>query len=77
MPRLVSVEEDQQRIKEDWKNIFEQWGASEAELTEGEERLLFHLEFDDAEKFGKFADFLRAQGLLGEDEIPSVSKKVH
>jgi hypothetical protein len=75
--RLASAEESQQRIKEDWKKFSEHWGASEAALTEGENGLLFHLEFDDEEKFSKFAGYLKAQGLLGEDEIPCDSKKVH
>ena len=51
--------------------------ASATAMFEGQDGLIFHLEFDDAAKFGKFAEYLRAHGLLRVDRVQTKSDKVH
>lgn len=67
----------QEQIKEDCKKIAELFEASATAMFEGEDGLIFHLEFDDAAKFGKFAEYLRAHGLLRVDRIQTKSNRVH
>ena len=66
----------QERLKKDCKRIADLFEAS-ATMFEGQDGLIFHLEFDDAAKFGKFAEYLRTHGLLRVDCIPTKSDKVH
>lgn len=67
----------QEQIKEDCKKIADLFEASATAMFEGQDGLIFHLEFDDAAKFGKFAEYLRAHGLLCVDRIQTKSDKVH
>ena len=46
-------------------------------MFEGQHGLIFHLEFDDAAKFAKFAEYLRTHGLLHVDRMQTKSDKVH
>jgi hypothetical protein len=46
-------------------------------MFEAQDGLVFHLEFDDAAKFGKFTEYLRSHGLLRVDRIQTKSDKVH
>jgi len=68
---------DKERLKEDCKKIAELFEASATAMFEGQDGMIFHLEFDDAAKFGKFAEYLRAHGLLRIDRIQTKSDKVH
>jgi len=67
----------QEQIKEDCRKIADLFEASATAMFEGQDGLIFHLEFDDAAKFGKFAEYLRAHGLLRVDRIQTKSDKVH
>lgn len=67
----------QEQIKEDCKKIADLFEASAAAMFEAQDGLIFHLEFDDAAKFGKFAEYLKAHGLLRVDRIQTKSDKVH
>lgn len=67
----------QEQIKEDCKKIADLFEASSTAMLEGQDGLIFHLEFDDAAKFGKFAEYLKAHGLLRVDCIQTKSGKVH
>ena len=69
--------EKQEQIKEDCKKIADLFEASATAIVEGQDGLIFHLEFDDAAKFGKFAEYLRSHGLLRVDRIQTKSDKVH
>ena len=73
----VPTEEKQDQIKEDCKKIADLFEASATAMFEGEDGLIFHLEFDDAAKFGKFAEYLRSHGLLRVDRIQTKSDRVH
>lgn len=67
----------QERLKEDCKKIADLFEASATAMFEGQDGLIFHLEFDDAAKFENFAECLRAHGLLRVDRIQTKSNKVH
>ena len=67
----------QERIKEDCKKIADLFEASATAMFEGQDGLIFHLEFDDAAKFGRFAAYLRSHGLLRVDVIHTKSDRVH
>lgn len=71
------AEDKQGKIKEECEKIAEFFEASSTDTFETQDGLVFHLEFDDAEKFGKFAEFLEARGLLHVDAIQTKSDKVH
>jgi hypothetical protein len=73
----VPAKDRQERIKEDCKRIADLFEASSTGMFETQDGLVFHLEFDDAKKFGKFAEYLRAHGLLRVDAIHTKSDKVH
>lgn len=73
----LPAEDKQEQIKKDCKKIAELFEASATEMLESQEGLIFHLEFDDATKFGKFAEYLRAHGLLRIDAVHTKSDKVH
>jgi hypothetical protein len=73
----VPAAEKQEQIKEDCKKIADLFEASAADMFESQDGLIFHLEFDDAAKFGKFAEYLRSHGLLRVDRIQTKSDKVH
>ncbi len=73
----VPAEQEQERIKEECKKIAALFEASATAMFEARDGLIFHLEFDDAEKFGKFAEYLRAHGLLRVDAIHTKSDRVH
>jgi hypothetical protein len=51
--------------------------ASATAMFEGQDGLISHLEFDDSAKFGRFAEYWRAHGLLRVDRIQTKSDKVH
>ena len=67
----------QEQIKKDCKKIADLFEASSTAMFEAQDGLVFHLEFDDAAKFGKFAEYLKAHGLLRVDRIQTKSDKVH
>jgi len=67
----------QERIKEDCRKIADLFEASATAMFEGRDGLIFHLEFDDVAKFGKFAEYLRAHSLLRVNRIQTKSDKVH
>lgn len=46
-------------------------------MFEGRDGLLFHVEFDDAAKFWKLAEYLRAHGLLRVERMQTKSNQVH
>lgn len=69
--------DQQERLKEECKKIADLFEASKTATFEAQDGLIFHLEFDDAAKFGKFAEYLRAHGLLRVDRIQTKSNKVH
>lgn len=69
--------EKQEQIKEDCKKIADLFEASATAMFEGQDGLIFHLEFDDATKFGKFTEYLRSHGLLRVDRVQTKSDKVH
>lgn len=71
------AEDKQERLKEDCKKIADLFEASATAMFEGQDGLIFHLEFDDAAKFGKFATYLRSHGLLRIDRVQTKSDKVH
>jgi len=73
----VPAADQQEQIKEDCGKIADLFEASATAMFEGDDGLIFHLEFDDAAKFGKFAEYLRAHGLLRVDRIQTKSDKVH
>ena len=73
----VPTEDKQEQIKEDCKKIADLFEASATAMFEGQDGLIFHLEFDDAVKFGKFAEYLRSHGLLRVDRMQTGSDKVH
>ncbi|PYT65602.1 MAG: hypothetical protein DMG39_28835 [Acidobacteria bacterium] len=73
----VPPEDGQERIKEDCKKIADLFEASATALFETQDGLVFHLEFDDVAKFGRFAEYLKAQGLLRIDAIHTKSNKIH
>jgi hypothetical protein len=73
----VPAEDKQQQIKKDCKKIADLFEASATAMFEGQDGLIFHLEFDDAAKFGKFAEYLRSHGLLRVDRIQTKSHRVH
>jgi hypothetical protein len=73
----LPAEDKQERLKEDCKKIAELFEASATDMFEGQDGLIFHLEFDDAKKFGEFAEYLRAHGLLRVDSVQTKSGKVH
>ncbi|PYT93035.1 MAG: hypothetical protein DMG36_11925 [Acidobacteria bacterium] len=73
----VPAADKQERIKEDCKKIADLFEASATAMFEGQDGLIFHLEFDDAAKFGKFAEYLRFHGLLRVDAIHTKSDKIH
>lgn len=73
----VPTEDEQEQIKEDCKKIADLFEASATAMFEAQDGLVFHLEFDDATKFGKFAEYLRSHGLLRVDRIQTKSDKVH
>jgi hypothetical protein len=75
MPAPAADKEAQ--VKEDCKKIADLFEASASDTFEGQDGLIFHLEFDDAVKFGKFAEYLRAHGLLRVDRIQTKSDKIH
>src|SRR5947208_9429650 len=65
----LTTADKQEKLKEDCKKIAELFEASATAMFEGQDGLIFHLEFDDAAKFGKFAEYLRTHGLLRVDRI--------
>jgi hypothetical protein len=67
----------QERIKEDCKKIADLFEASSTSMFEAQDGLVFHLEFDDVAKFGRFAQYLEAHGLLRIDAVHTKSDKVH
>jgi hypothetical protein len=67
----------QEQIREDCKKIADLFEASSTAMFEAQDGLVFHLEFDDVAKFGKFAEYLKAHGLLRVDRIQTKSDKVH
>lgn len=69
--------EKQEQIKGDCKKIADLFEASATAMFESQDGLIFHLEFDNATKFGKFAEYLRTHGLLRVDRIQTKSDKVH
>lgn len=73
----VPTEDKHEQIKEDCKKIADLFEASATAMFEGQDGLIFHLEFDDAVKFGKFAEYLSSHGLLRVDRIQTRSDKVH
>jgi hypothetical protein len=73
----IPAEDKQQQIKKDCKKIADLFEASATAMFEGQDGLIFHLEFDDAAKFGKFAEYLRSHGLLRVDRIQTKSDRVH
>ena len=73
----VPAENKQEQIKKDCKKIADVFEASGTAMFEGQDGLIFHLEFDDAAKFGRFAEYLRSHGLLRVDRIQTKSDKVH
>jgi len=73
----VPAEDKQDLIKEDCKKIADLFEASATAMFEGQDGLIFHLEFDDAAKFGKFTEYLRTHGLLRVDRVQTKSDKVH
>lgn len=73
----VPTEDKQEQIKEDCKKIADLFEASSTAMFEAQDGLIFHLEFDDAAKFGKFAEYLKAHGLLRVDRIQTKSDRVH
>jgi hypothetical protein len=72
----VPGENGQERIKEDCKKIADLFEASSTALFETQDGLVFHLEFDQVEKFGRFAEYLRAHGLLRVDAVHTKSNRV-
>jgi hypothetical protein len=75
MPR--PAEDKQKRLKEHCKKIADFFQASASNMFEGQNGLIFNLEFDDAKKFEEFAEYLRAQGLLLVDSNQTKSGEVH
>ena len=73
----VPTEDKQEQIKEDCKKIADLFEASATAMFEAKDGLIFHLEFDDATKFGKFAEYIRSHGLLRVDRIQTKSDRVH
>jgi hypothetical protein len=73
----LPAEDKQERVKEDCKKIADLFEASATDMFESQNGLIFHLEFDDAKKFGEFAEYLRANGLLRVDSIQTKSGEVH
>ncbi len=73
----IPAEEGQQTIKEDCKRIADLFEASSTSLFETQDGLIFHLEFDEAEKFGRFVAYLRDHGLLRVDAVHTKSDKIH
>lgn len=73
----VAAEDKQEKIKEDCNRIADLFEASSTATFQSQDGLVFHLEFDDAEKFEKFAKYLRAQGLLGTDATHTKSDRLH
>jgi hypothetical protein len=73
----VPAADKQERIKEDCKKIADLFEASATAMFEGQDGLIFHLEFDDAAKFGRFAAYLRSHGLLRVDAVHTKSDKIH
>lgn len=61
----ASSEDERERLKNEYKKIAEFFGASSAVAVEGQNGCIFHVEFEDAEAFGAFADYLKAQGVQG------------
>ena len=74
---LLPTADKQERLKEDCKKIAELLEASATAMFEGQDGLIFHLQFDDAAKFGKFAEYLRTHGLLRVDRMQTKSDKLH
>jgi hypothetical protein len=73
----LTAEDKQERVKEDCKNIADLFEASATDMFEGQNGPIFHLEFDDAEKFEKFSEYLRAHGSLPVDSVQTKSGEVH
>jgi hypothetical protein len=73
----VQAEDGQKRIEEECKKIADLFEASSTSMFEGQDGPIFHLEFDGAEKFEKFAEYLESQGLLPADAVPSKSDEAH
>ena len=73
----VPAAEKQDRLREDCKKIADLFEASASDMFESQDGLVFHLEFDDATKFGKFTEYLRTHGLLRVDRVQTKSDKVH
>ena len=73
----LPVAEKQERLREDCKKIADLFEASASDMFESRDGLVFHLEFDDAVKFGKFAEYLRRHGLLRVDRVQTKSDRVH
>ena len=73
----LAAADKQERLKEDCKKIADLFEASATATFEGQDGLIFHVEFDDPAKFGKFAEYLRAHGVLRVDRIQTKSNKVH
>ena len=73
----VPSADKKKQIKEDCRKIADLFDASATAMFEGQDGLIFHLEFDDAAKFGKFAEYLRSHGLLRVDRIQTKSDRVH
>lgn len=73
----LPAEDKQEQIKNDCKRIAELFEASATDMFENQDGLIFHLEFDDAAKFGEFAEYLRAHRLLRIDAIHTKNDKVH
>ena len=64
-----ALEKEKGKVKEDYKEMAELFEIKSSVVSEGQDGLIFHLEFDDVEKLGKFLEYLQAQGVLRPDEV--------
>jgi hypothetical protein len=67
----------QERVKEDCKKIADLFEASSTAMFETQNGLIFHLEFDEVEKFVTFVEYLKAYGLLRVDAVHTKNGLVH
>jgi hypothetical protein len=77
LTRPLPAEDKQAWAKEDCKNIADLFAASVADTFDSQNGPILHLEFDDAKKFEKFAEYLRAHGALCVDLVQTKSGKAH
>lgn len=64
-----ALEEEKEKVKEDCKEMAEVFEIKSSAVSEGQGNVVFHLEFNDVEKLGKFLEYLQARGVLQLDEV--------